>query len=74
MAFTLPIGSKAPDFKLKGVDGNTYSLEDFRNIDILTVVFACNHCPHVIGVEDRINQFYAEFNPKGMAMISINSN
>ena len=74
MAFTLPIGTEAPNFNLKGVDGKTYSLEDFRNSKILIVVFSCNHCPHAIGVEDRLNKFYSDYKNEGMAMISINSN
>ena len=44
-ADTLEIGSPAPDFHLPGVDGKTYSLEAFRDAEILIVVFTCNHCP-----------------------------
>ena len=30
MAFTLEIGQKAPMFHLKGTDGKTYDLNDFK--------------------------------------------
>jgi peroxiredoxin len=74
MAFTLQIGQRAPDFDLPGVDGKTYSLHSCKDAKLLVVVFSCNHCPYVIGVEDRMNQFYADYAPRGVAMIAINSN
>src|SRR5678816_193428 len=42
---TLSVGSKAPSFSLKGVDGKTYSLASFSKYKILVIVFTCNHCP-----------------------------
>ena len=55
-ADTLEIGSPAPDFRLPGVDGKTYSLESFRDAEILVVVFTCNHCPTAQAYEGRIQQ------------------
>jgi peroxiredoxin len=74
MAFTLELGAKAPDFALKGVDGNIWRLADFAQAKALVVFFSCNHCPYVIGAEERINQFYANYSPRGVAMVAINSN
>ncbi|KPK59485.1 MAG: redoxin [Planctomycetes bacterium SM23_32] len=74
MAFTLEIGERAPDFDLPGLDGSDYSLDDFSDAEVLVVVFSCNHCPYVIGSEDRMNAFYADYAPKGVAMVAINSN
>ena len=74
MAFTLQLNQKAPDFDLSGVDGKRYSLASFKNKSILIVVFSCNHCPFVVGSEDRLNKLFADYSPKGMAMIAINSN
>ena len=74
MAFTLEIGQAAPDFDLPGVDGNSHSLASFGDAKLLVVVFSCNHCPYVVGSEDRMNELYAEYSPKGVAMIAINSN
>ena len=74
MAFTLEIGQTAPDFDLPGVDGRNYSLADFTDAKLLIVVFSCNHCPFVIGSEDRMNALYADYEPKGVAMVAINSN
>ena len=74
MAFTLEIGDRAPDFSLPAVDGKTYTPDDFAGSAALVVVFSCNHCPFVIGSEDRMNAFAADYAPRGVAMISINSN
>jgi peroxiredoxin len=74
MPFTLQIGQSAPDFNLPGVDGRSYRLADFTDAKLLVVVFSCNHCPYVIGSEDRMIQFHKDYAPRGVAMVAINSN
>jgi peroxiredoxin len=74
MAFTLQIGQAAPEFDLPGVDGKSYTLASFATTKILVVVFSCNHCPYVIGSEDRMNRFYGDYASRGVAMVAINSN
>jgi peroxiredoxin len=74
MAFTLPLGAKAPDVQLPAVDGKEYRLDTFREAKVLIVVFTCNHCPAAIGSEDRMIRLYRDYQPKGVEMIAINSN
>ena len=74
MAFTLPLGQSAPDFNLPGVDGKNYSLANFKDARLLIVFFSCNHCPYVVGSEERMINFAKEYAPKGVRMIAINSN
>jgi len=74
MAFTLELGANPPDFNLPGVDGEDYSLDDFADADVLVVFFTCNHCPYVVGSEDRMKALYEDYTPKGVAMVAINSN
>ena len=74
MAFTLQLDQPAPDFSLPGVDGKTYSLESFGDAEVLVVVFSCNHCPYVIGSEDRMIAFARDYQARGVAMVAINSN
>jgi len=74
MAFTLSLQAQAPDFDLPGVDSKRYSLASFSDAKVLVVVFSCNHCPYVIGSEDRMIHFYNDFAKRGVAMIAINSN
>jgi peroxiredoxin len=71
---TLPIGSAAPDFRLPGVDGKTYSLQDFAGSRVLVVIFTCNHCPTAQAYEDRIARLHAEYRDKGMAVVAISPN
>lgn len=71
---TLPIGSKAIDFSLPGVDGKTYTLKDFSNSKILLLVFTCNHCPTAQAYEDRIMQLATDYQSKGVAVVAISPN
>src|SRR5688572_3714190 len=50
----LAIGDPAPDFSLKGVDGKTYSLADFKDARVLMVAFLSNHCPYSHAAETRL--------------------
>ena len=73
-ADTLAIGSPVPDFRLPGVDGKTYSLESFRDAEVLVVVFTCNHCPTAQAYEDRIQQLATEYKDKKVALVAISPN
>ena len=70
----LPIGSAAPDFHLPGVDGKTYSLEDFAAAKVLVVIFTCNHCPTAQAYEGRIARLHADYRDKGVAVVAISPN
>ena len=71
---TLPIGAAAPDFRLPGVDGKTYSLKDFADAKVLVVVFTCNHCPTAQAYEGRIARLHADYKDKGVAVVAISPN
>lgn len=71
----LKIGEKAPNFKLKGVDGNTYSLHnDFLEKRAICIVFTCNHCPYAKAYEDRLIYIAQQFSLQKVQFILINSN
>jgi peroxiredoxin len=74
MAYTLKIGEKAPNFKLKATDGNSYSLTDFSEYEILVVFFTCNHCPYVLGSDEITRQTALMFQQHRVKFIAINSN
>ncbi|NLA48287.1 MAG: redoxin, partial [Bacteroidales bacterium] len=42
---TLAIGSRAPEFRLKGIDNKTYTLKSFSRAKILVIIFSAPHCP-----------------------------
>ncbi|MEI8374139.1 MAG: redoxin domain-containing protein [Planctomycetota bacterium] len=73
-ADTLEIGHPAPDFRLPGVDGKTYSLDSFRDAEILVIVFTCNHCPTAQAYETRIKQLAADYKDKKVAVVAISPN
>ena len=70
----LPLGSRAPDFSLPGVDGRTYSLKDFAGAKVLAVIFTCDHCPTAQAYEERIKKLVADFGARGVAFVAINPN
>ncbi len=65
---------KAPDFRLLGVDGREYTLQDVRGPNGLLVMFICNHCPYVQAVEDRILRDVRELREYGIGSVAISSN
>src|SRR5579871_4280937 len=71
---TLAIGSPAPDFRLPGVDGKTYTLESFKDAKVLVIIFMCNHCPTSQAYEPRIIKLEREYGPKGVQVVGINPN
>jgi peroxiredoxin len=71
---TLAIGAAAPDFKLPGVEGKTYSLASFKNAGVLVIVFTCNHCPTAQAYEDRIIKLTDDYKNKGVAIVAIMPN
>jgi len=71
---TLEIGASAPDFSLPGVDGKTYSLQDFSRSPVLLLIFTCNHCPTAQAYEDRIIQLQADYAPQGVAVVAVSPN
>lgn len=71
---TLEIGAAAPDFRLPGVDGRDYSLQDFSSSKLLLVVFTCNHCPTAQAYESRIIQLHADYQERGVALVAISPN
>ncbi|HZG84182.1 thioredoxin family protein [Paenibacillus sp.] len=74
MAFTLPLGERAPDFSLPATDGKTYSLRDFADAKALVVFFTCNHCPYVIGSDEVTRATAEKYIPQGVAFVGINAN
>ena len=70
----LKIGQAAPIFELPGVDGKTYSLNDFQDAPLLVVIFTCNHCPTAQAYEQRIIDLHAKYSQRGVAFVAISPN
>jgi peroxiredoxin len=68
----LALGDPAPLFELPAIDGETYSLEDFRGQPV-AVVFSCVHCPYVVAWEDRLNDVARDYAGRA-GLVAVNSN
>ena len=70
----LPLGTSVPDFTLPDLDGAMVSPDDFREAPALLVAFICHHCPFVTHIRQGFARFAAEYQPRGLAIVAINSN
>jgi len=71
---TRALGTTAPDFSLPDPAGKIHSLGDFAAAQALVVAFICNHCPYVKHIVGPLAQFAHDYQPRGVAMVAINSN
>ena len=71
----LSLGASAPRFEnLLSTDGRRYSLDSFSEKQVLVVVFSCNHCPYVKDYEGRMIEIQADYAPRGVQLVAMNSN
>jgi peroxiredoxin len=70
----LPLGTRAPDFRLPDTSGKTVSADDFKNAPALVIVFMCNHCPYVKQIRSGLAQLARDYLAKGVAVVGISSN
>ncbi|MBI4558087.1 MAG: thioredoxin family protein [Candidatus Hydrogenedentes bacterium] len=70
----LPLGTVAPDFKLRDTAGKTVSRADYATSKALLVMFICNHCPYVKHVREGLVKLGKDYASKGVGMVAINSN
>ncbi len=72
---TVPIGGRGPSFDgLLGVDGQRYGMADFDQASSLVLIFSSNRCPTAKAYTDRLNKLQAEYGPRGVQLVLINSN
>ena len=68
-------GDKAPDFAgipayAPGGEQTSLTLSDIKD-DVVVLVFLANHCPAVVGVEDRLNEFTSAYKDKGVRVVGL---
>lgn len=69
----LPLGTKAPMFRLPNIDGNTVSLGDLADKQALLMMFICNHCPYVLHIRQQLAQIGTDYGER-VAIAAINAN
>ena len=67
-------GWPAPDFRLRGVDGKTWTLADVRGPNGTLVMFICNHCPYVKAIRPRLVRDLKALKAMGVHAVGIMSN
>jgi peroxiredoxin len=71
----LPLGTLAPNFKLKDTTSdNYYSYEDLKGKKGTLVLFICNHCPFVVHAIPEIVMIANDYRVQGIGVIAISSN
>lgn len=65
---------KYDNFSLKGIDGKTYSLSDFKNAKAIVIIFISTQCPVSNDYNSRMEKIYQDYKNRGVAFIGINSN
>ena len=70
----LPLGTRAPDFRLPDPSGIIVSLADFQRVPALLIIFMCNHCPYVKHIRDGLAKLARDYRPAGVAVVGINAN
>lgn len=71
----LPLGTPAPDFSLPDVvSGRLFSLDSFRDKEVLVVMFICHHCPYVKHVKTELARLGEDYGTSRVGLIAISSN
>lgn len=71
----LPLGTKAPDFKLLDVvSGKTVSLDQFSKRKALLVMFICKHCPYVQHIKNELAKLGHDYAQRDIGIVAISSN
>lgn len=72
--FHVRIGDELPPFDLPDAWGKWHASVDRMGTTGLLVVFACNHCPYVVHLADRLGQKAREWAAWGVETVAIVSN
>lgn len=71
----IPLGSKAPDFRLLDpLQGKFLSLHELKSDLATVIVFMCNHCPYVKHIRAKLVEIAKLYQAKGISFIAISSN
>jgi peroxiredoxin len=71
---SIALGSEAPDFSLRGVDGADHPLGSYADAELLALIQLCNHCPYVRAWEGRMIDLQRDYAARGVRLVGVNSN
>jgi peroxiredoxin len=71
----LPLGTKAPDFKLPDtISGQIMALDELKSDTATVIMFTCNHCPFVKLIREKVVETARTYQDKGVSFIAICAN
>lgn len=71
----IPLGSKAPEFRLLDtVTNKQMSLDELKSDTATVIMFICNHCPYVKHIQTKMVEVANHYQSKGVHFIAICSN
>lgn len=70
----VPLGTKAPDFRLADPEGAAWTFDSVAGARGTLVAFVCNHCPYVRHIAVPLGAAAATWRRQGLGVIGINSN
>lgn len=65
----VPLGTKAPYFKLSNFKGKFWSFDKFPKARGYLFIFMCNHCPFVKFVQKKLSQLWQDSRRKGLLFL-----
>jgi peroxiredoxin len=68
----LKIGEAAPEFELKGVDGKTYKLSDYKD-KVVVLDWVNRECPYYVKAIPRVKELGSKWAGKGVVFLAIDS-
>ncbi len=69
------IGDAAPEWSaVIGTDDREHSLADYKDAELIVLVFTCNHCPVAVDYEDRLIALQKDYESRGVQVIAVNVN
>ncbi len=72
--FESTLGTPAPAFRLRGVDGDEWTIDKASGKNGLVVMFICNHCPYVKAIREKMIRDARDLVALEVGVIAVNSN
>lgn len=68
----IPVGVKAPAFKIEDLNGNTFDTKDYFGKDITLLYFWSVSCPYCRKAMPHINELDNKYKPRGLKILAVN--
>jgi hypothetical protein len=68
------VGRPAPPLELPDTERQVQTLPGSGEAPATVVVWTCNHCPYALAWHDRLAHVAADYGPRGVRFLAVNSN